>query len=69
MLRQMKTREDIIHSMCMTYRHDYGLDRNTGENGPFPFPSGMTKQEREYLYRQMSQIFDNDIASYMEIKK
>jgi hypothetical protein len=64
----MKTREDIIHSMCFTRRHDYGLDRNTGESGPYPFPSGMTDQEREALYRQMAQIFDNDIAPYMEFK-
>lgn len=64
----MKTREDIIVSMCMTYRHDFGLVRNTGQLGPYPFPSGMTDQEKEALYRQMSQIFDNDIAPYMEFK-
>ena len=64
----MKNREAIIHSMCMTYRHDYGLERSSGNNGPFPFPCGMTDQEREALYRQMAQIFDNDIAPYMEFK-
>ena len=65
----VKTREDIVHSMCRTYRHDYGLERSSGNNGPFPFPCGMTDQEREYLFRQMAQIFDNDIAPYMEFKK
>ena len=65
----MKTREAIIHSMCMTYRHDYGLEKSTGEFGPYPFPAGMTKQEREALYRQMAQIFDNCVAPYMEFKK
>lgn len=64
----MKTREDIIISMCMTYRHDFGLVRNTGESGPYPFPSGMTDQEKESLYRQMAQIFDNCIQPYMEFK-
>ena len=64
----MKTREDIIISMCMTTRHDFGLVKNTGEFGPYPFPSGMTETEREALYRQMAQIFDNDIAPYMELK-
>jgi len=64
----MKTREDIVISMCMTYRHDFGLVRNTGQHGPYPFPSGMTDQEKESLYRQMAQIFDNDIAPYMEFK-
>jgi hypothetical protein len=66
----MKTREDIIHSMCMTYRHDYGLERASyGEFTPYPFPAGMTRQEREALHRQMAQIFDNDIAPYMEFKQ
>ena len=64
----MKTREDIITSMCMTTRHDFGLVRNTGESGPYPFPSGMTDQEKESLYRQMAQIFDNCIQPYMEFK-
>ena len=64
----MKTREDIIISMCLTYRHDFGLVRNTGESGPYPFPSGMTDQEKESLYRQMAQIFDNCIQPYMEFK-
>ena len=64
----MKTREDIIISMCMTTRHDFGLVRNTGESGPYPFPSGMTDQEKESLYRQMAQIFDNCIQPYMEFK-
>ena len=64
----MKTREDIIISMCMTTRHDFGLVRNTGEPGPYPFPSGMTDQEKESLYRQMAQIFDNCIQPYMEFK-
>ena len=64
----MKTPEDIITSMCMTTRHDFGLVRNTGESGPYPFPSGMTDQEKESLYRQMAQIFDNCIQPYMEFK-
>jgi len=28
----------------------------------------MTDEEKESLYRQMAQIFDNDIAPYMEFK-
>jgi hypothetical protein len=65
----MKTREDIIISMCMTTRHDFGLIKNTGEFGPYPFPSGMTDDEKKVLYRQMAQLFDNDIAPYMEFKE
>lgn len=33
-----------------------------------PFMSGMTKTERQALYNSMLQIFDNDIAPYMELK-
>lgn len=57
----MRTREQIIESMCLTWRHDYGL-----EKGSF---CGMTDEERESLRRQMGQIFDNDIAPHMDFKK
>lgn len=62
----MKTREQIIISMCYTFRHDYGLTRSNSET--FMISSGMTEIERKALYNTMAQIFDNDIAPYMEIK-
>lgn len=62
----MKTREQIIHSMCMTWRHDYGLINN---NKTFPFEAGMADKEREVLFKSMAQVFDNDIAPYMEFKQ
>jgi hypothetical protein len=65
---KLKTREDIITSMCYTKRHDYGLNKSTGD-GPYPFPAGMTDEERKFLYKEMAQIFDNDIAPYMEFKE
>jgi hypothetical protein len=43
-----RTREQIIHSMCGTWRHDYGL---------------IDEQSKTLLFRSMAQIFDNDIAS------
>jgi len=46
-------REQIIHSMCMTYRHDYGL---------------LSATERSSIHKTMSQIFDNDIAPNMSFK-
>jgi hypothetical protein len=61
----MKTREEIITSMCYTMRHDYGLDRPKGQF----IGSGMSQSEREALWLQMAQIFDNDILPYMEFKK
>ena len=57
----MKTREEIITSMCYTWRHDYGLDKDIGNGFISELSAGMTQQERESLWRQMAQIFDNDI--------
>jgi len=61
----MKTREQIITSMCHTYRHDFGLDKV--DNSDF-ISSGMTEDERRFIFSIMSQIFDNDIAPYMSFK-
>ncbi len=61
----MKTREEIINNMCMTFRHDYGLEISEDDR-MYTLMSGMTKQEREALYRDMAQIFDNDIAPLLE---
>jgi hypothetical protein len=62
----MKTREAIITSMCYTMRHDYGLDRLV--DSASPLASGLSDQERQALWNQMAQIFDNDIAPNMEFK-
>ena len=51
--------------MCYTYRHDFGLTRKHDDP---PWVAGMTKREREGLWRTMAQIFDNNIAPYMELK-
>jgi hypothetical protein len=61
----MKTREEIITSMCYTWRHDYGL--NKPDDAP-PWAAGLTKEERKFIHQQMTQIFDNDIAPYMEFR-
>lgn len=65
----MKTREEIITSMCYTWRHDYGLDKSVGTGFADIISSGITDEEREALWRQMAQIFDNDIAPYMEFRE
>jgi hypothetical protein len=61
------TREQIIHNMCMTYRHDYGLTISEDDK-MYTLNSGVTETERKYIWQQMSQIFDNDIAPYMDFK-
>jgi hypothetical protein len=55
-------REQIIMSMCYTFRHDYGLDRTNGDL------SGTNKSEREYIHDLMSKLFDNDIAPHMTFR-
>ena len=62
----MKTRAEIITSMCMTYRHDYGLTKHSTD---FPFTAGMFDTERQALWNQMAQIFDNDILPCMNFKE
>ena len=64
----MKTREEIITSMCYTWRHDYGLLKEADPGG-YTFPgitAGMTRDEQQSLWQQMAQIFDNDIAPELE---
>ena len=65
----MKTREDIITAMCYTMRHDYGLNKTIGTGFADIISSGMTNEERQAMWNQMAQIFDNDINPYMEFKK
>lgn len=60
----MKTREQFIASMCFSWRHDYGLSKSYKDT----LSSGLTEDERKYIWIKMAQIFDNDIAPYMELK-
>lgn len=62
----MKTREQIITAMCLTWRHDYSLDKSIGTGFADIISSGMTQPEREALWRQMAQIYDNCIAPVMQ---
>lgn len=59
----MKTREEIITSMCYTYRHDYGLDKAKADP---TWIAGMTSDDRLHLREIMSQIYDNNIAPFVE---
>lgn len=60
-------REQIIHNMCLTFRHDYGL-RISEDDRMYSLMAGMTEREAQALYNDMAQIFDNDIAPFMEFK-
>lgn len=63
-----KDRENMITNMCYTYRHDYGIIKEEGSGFAHGLSSGMTADERKHLWNTMAQIFDNDIAPYMEFK-
>jgi hypothetical protein len=65
----MKTREEIITSMCYTWRHDYGLDRKEHDGPGGLISMGLTDAQREILRQKMEQIFDNDIAPNMEFRQ
>jgi len=59
----MKTKEEIITSMCYTYRHDYGLRKEPNDPS---WTSGMTEQDAKMLYKTMEQIYNNNIEPLLE---
>ena len=63
----MRTREQVISNMCLTYRHDYRLTISEDDK-MYTLNSGVTETERKAIWTTMAQIFDNDIAPYMDFK-
>ena len=59
----MRTKEEIIHDMCMTYRQDYGLRKELTDP---PWTSGMYEQDAKMLYKTMEQIYNNDIEPIID---
>lgn len=59
----MRSKEKIIHDMCMTYRHDYGLRKDPCEP---PWTAGMTEQDAKMLYKTMEQIYNNNIEPHLK---
>jgi hypothetical protein len=57
------TKEEIIHDMCMTYRHDYGLRKDPNEP---PWTAGMTEEDAKMLYKTMAQIYTNNIEPLLK---
>jgi hypothetical protein len=54
----LMSKEQTIHSMCMTVRHDYGLRKQETDG---PLSSGMTDSESKMLYNQMEQLYNHHI--------
>ncbi len=65
----MKTREEIITAMCLTWRHDYGVDRQEHDGPGGLITMGLTDAQREILRQKMEQIFDNAIVPNMEFRQ
>jgi hypothetical protein len=59
------TREDIINSMCLTFRHDYNLVI-TEDDRMYSLAVGMTEREREALFNIMEQIFNRNINRFLD---
>lgn len=59
----MKSKEEVIHSMCITYRPDYGIRKKPTD------PSwliGMTEQEAKMLYKVMESLYNDDIEPLLK---
>ena len=54
----MRSKEQIIHDMCMTYRHDYELRKEPSDPS---WTAGMTTEDAKMLYKVMEQIYNNNI--------
>lgn len=61
------TKESIIHNMCLTYNHAYFLPTKD-DNDTNPINCALTVREKEFILRQMTQIYNNNIEPFMEIK-
>jgi len=60
----MTEKEQIITSMCYSYRHDYGLRKDPIDDPSWT--SGMTEQDAKMLYKTMEQIYNNNIEPLLE---
>ena len=57
-------REQTIYDMCMTFRHDFGLE--IAEDERMYTLVGMTRTEREALFNDMARIYDHQFATSLE---
>lgn len=58
MSKVLVDRDRVVESMCLTWRHDFGLDKLEGCD----FCSGMTDKERDHMRGQMGKLFDHHFA-------
>lgn len=58
-----KPTPEFIDSMCMTWRHDFGLVRGDATHAGY-YGIGMTEAEREGLRNSMRQIWEHCIEPF-----
>lgn len=59
----MKSKEDVIYSMCVTYRPDYEIRKEPDD------PSwlvGMTETDAKMLYKIMESLYNDDIEPLLK---
>jgi hypothetical protein len=59
----MKSKEEVIYSMCVLYRSDYDIKKNEGD------PSwilGMTDFEAKMLYKIMESLYNDDLEPLLQ---
>jgi hypothetical protein len=59
----MKSKEEVIYSMCVLYRPDYEIRKNKGD------PSwilGMTDFEAKMLYKIMESLYNDDLEPLLQ---
>lgn len=56
-------KEQIIHDMCLSYRHDFGLRKESTDPS---WTAGMTEEDAKMLYKTMEQIYNNNIEPLLK---
>ncbi len=58
------TKEQVIHMMCLEYRHDFGLRKQPTDPS---WAAGMTQKDAEILYSVMEFIY-NEIIKLADLQ-
>ncbi len=59
----MAEKEEIIQEMCLSYRHDYDLRKETTDPN---WTAGMTEEDAKMLYKTMEQIYNHNIEPLLK---
>jgi hypothetical protein len=61
----MKSKEEVIYSMCLTYRPDYEIRKEPNDPS---WITGMTEYEAKMLYKTMEALYNDDIEPLLKRK-